>query len=908
MDSDIFLLTETWLSADISDTEVFHESYTVLRKDRDRAAGRSTGGGVLVAASDNICICPCDVAQLSTLCTLIDLVICKYNVMHLSIYLVNVYIPPYISYDDYESFIDALALRLIDKKLVICGDFNCPMFNSANNSNDRKYLLLKNFMNTLGLSQFNNAVNSSNRLLDLVFSNLSCPVFVTRSDISLVSEDIYHPTLNIQLELDIPRLPDPINFPSNSNLRYNFRKANFPALYGELSYVDWSFIESCTNVNLAISFFYTTMFSIIDKHVPKYTTRSCKFPVWYTPQVVQLLKLKEFYHKKWKTTQLQIYKDEFSRVRTLAKVEANKAYDLYRTRIEHTISSDPKAFWKFISQKAGRSRIPGCMKLDDKELTDAHEIVETFARNFAEVYRPPALITTLNLSPNANHFQLHSFTCDEVRSAIERIKGDFTSGHDGLPNFLIRDCALILCSPLCLIFNIALRTSTFPDAWKISRINPIFKKGSRSDIQNYRPVAILSSCSKIFEHLLQRRLYDCIRCYISPQQHGFMRGRSTISNLAEVTQYISSCIDSHEQVDVLYTDFAKAFDTIDHGILLSKLAWLGFSTGITDLIASYLDNRSCYVCYNGYDSTIFTACSGVPQGSNLGPLLFNVYINDLLHRLECKVLAYADDLKIFRKITSVEDCEFLQRDLYIINDWCNENRIKISIDKCAVVTYTTLNNPLFYRYNLDNITIPRLTEIRDLGVLFDQRLQFSRHIATICSSAMQSLNFIIRSCRGFTNTNAMKMLYYAFVRSKLEYASLIWYPLYTYQTLQLERVQKRFLKYMTFKICGTYPPRGTDYNHLLTEHNFVSLSSRRESSSANYMIKLINNQVDAPELLSLVNIIIPRYSTRSTETFSIPKARTNVMSKSPIVHMSRNANKIFSDPFHVLSPSLTHSS
>lgn len=140
------------------------------------------------------------------------------------------------------------------------------------------------------------------------------------------------------------------------------------------------------------------------------------------------------------------------------------------------------------------------------------------------------------------------------------------------------------------------------------------EEGDRSNISNYRPIAILPNFSKIFEQILHARLSYCIKPFISTQQHGFYTGRSTLSNLAEVTQFICESLDRQHQVDVIYTDLAKAFDTVDHCILISKLSSLGFNTTITDLILSYLSNRSCYVCYNGFCSDVFTASSGVPQG------------------------------------------------------------------------------------------------------------------------------------------------------------------------------------------------------------------------------------------------------------------------------------------------------
>ena len=220
----------------------------------------------------------------------------------------------------------------------------------------------------------------------------------------------------------------------------------------------------------------------------------------------------------------------------------------------------------------------------------------------------------------------------------------------------MKDCATYLAPALILIFNGALSSGTFPDKWKISKIVPVFKSGDKCNISNYRPISLLSNLSKIFERVIHDRLYPILHQHISMYQHGFIKGRSTTTNLMHITQIIASALDNRQQVDVLYTDFSKAFDTLNHIFLLEKLSNVGLSKSLICLFHSYLSSRSSFVTYNNFHSYSFAVQSGVPQGFFLGPLFFSIFINDLISSLNCPVLAYADDLKIFTMVSNTENC------------------------------------------------------------------------------------------------------------------------------------------------------------------------------------------------------------------------------------------------------------
>ena len=184
---------------------------------------------------------------------------------------------------------------------------------------------------------------------------------------------------------------------------------------------------------------------------------------------------------------------------------------------------------------------------------------------------------------------------------------------------------------------------------------------------------------------MYKGIYFPVKTLVSPEQHGFVEKRSTITNLAYFSQFVSEAIDRKSQVDVIYTDFQKAFDQIDHFILLNKLHHFGFTQSLLSLLESYLFNRVQFVKYRNFHSSNFSPTSGVPQGSNLGPLLFLLFINDIVDEIHCEKLLYADDMKLFFEIIPVGNCLALQSDLDQLLEWCKENRLTLNMSKCNII-------------------------------------------------------------------------------------------------------------------------------------------------------------------------------------------------------------------------------
>lgn len=895
---DIVLITETWLNDSFNSSEYFPPSYNVIRCDRKfTMVDRSTGGGVLIALADKMSYTVLDTSALTDIAPLVDVVVCECKYFSQTFLLSVVYIPPDIPTDVFETFLETFAITLLDRPVIVVGDFNVPAFRTQQTMLSSKVSNLQGFCDLLDLKQVNSVLNSDNRLLDLIFSTPSCNIEATREEEFFVLEDRYHPALSITLKITAESR-SPV-FASSCDECYNFRKADFIALYEDLRQVDWSFLDGFTDVNIALHEFYLVLYSVLDRSVPKSSRcKSSSFPPWFTKEIKDNIKMKRYFHKKWKSTGNLSYYAEFKRIRSINKTLITNVYTGYMTTIQNNIQSNPSELWIYLRSRQGTSRIPGVMRLDNIEMDNPVEIVNAFAKTFSKCYAQSDSI----INPPAIPLDLPSFKLDLVPestliSIMSSLSNKTTSGDDQIPSFLIRDTRYVLAAPLQKIINLAITTCTFPSKWKCARIVPVHKKDDKSEIQNYRPIAILCNFAKIFEQYLYNYICKNIEPYISSRQHGFVTGRSTVTNLACYTQYVSQVIDNQGQVDTIYTDFSRAFDTIDHGILLDKLHHFGFAPSLILLMASYLRDRTNFVFYNGFRSKEYISRSGVPQGSNLGPLLFIIFINDLLASIPCSTLGYADDIKIFSSVSNSNDCINLQRSIDYIVDWAANNKLILNINKCYVLSMTRKALPFAATYTIDGQVLRSVAQIKDLGVMFDSRLTFNCHLETVCAAASKTLGFIIRVSKCFDNIELLKKLYFSFVVSKLEYASIIWYPIYNNQIMAVERIQRRFLKYLVFKTSGEYPARNTEYQLLLDELSVLSLQDRRKIQSARFLYKLLQYEINCSELLASVNIHVPRLSSRTSPTFSYDTPKTNLWFRAPLTHMSINADNIYSDIF-----------
>ena len=487
-----------------------------------------------------------------------------------------------------------------------------------------------------------------------------------------------------------------------------------------------------------------------------------------------------------------------------------------------------------------------------------------------------------------------SFSLLDINYGFRKLKPIPSSGPDFIPDYILKGCKSGLKCPLLFIFNLILESSTYPDFWKCTKVTPIHKKGESSCIENYRPVALLSAPAKMFEIILHKYIFNHCRSVLVDQQHGFRPGRSTVTNLLTFSNFVSRSLDSGVAVDVVYTDFEKAFDKVDHNLLVRKLAKFGLADNLTRLFSNYLTGRCQLVKYGESYSRKYLTSSGVPQGSNLGPLLFVLFINDIqtvIAHSEC--LLYADDLKIYRQIRSVSDAHLLQEDLDSIWKWASDNLLPLSVPKCHIVSYSRSLQPEEFSYHLGGNFLARFSSTKDLGVTFEKKWKFDKHIADVRDKSLKMLGFVMRSGRCFDNTQVLRTLYDALVRSILEYSSIIWFPSDSKHCDMLEKVQRRFLRYLYLKEFGCYPFLFPS-DFVLGTTGYNSLSSRRMVYLAKHFWKLLRGIVDNPSMLAQLSLWAPEdiHDLRSRPLLLPVRARTGAFANSPLAIAVRLLNTV----------------
>lgn len=885
---DIICLCETWLDDSVASSELFDERYTIYRRDRSYdfmyKYNKSHGGGVLIAVKK----CFLSFEKVHWKSPVEDIWVCV-RFKNVTFNICTVYLPSYLANDVFIEFLDncerILQSSSASENLII-GDFNIPGIDWSHYSvvsiSNARHSALQDFLNRTNLSQRNFIKNNNDRILDLVLcqANIYCKITEPQT---LSQRDSHHPPLELSIKTD-----KTVTLKEKDEIKYRFCKTDFPGCIAKLSQIDWYQYThlSCDDF---LQVLYTQLWDCIDKYTPKTKTKK-NYPPWFSYSLLKILKEKDRYHKKYKKYGNPRDFDTFSMLRSRAKITHDASFKSYICRMEDGLKNNVKLFWSYIKSKRNTNDLPKQMSYGSDFANNGNDIADLFAKYFATVHSEPPTNTYIpDFSESYSNISSLIVTENEIESALKSLDVSKGPGPDGIHPLFIKACTSVLVEPLCKLFNKSLSTGDFPSLWKKAIVVPIHKSGRKSDVTTYRPINMLCCFSKIFESLVYKHINLHLKHIISPRQNGFVKGRSTSSNLLSYVHYLSNAINKRIQVDALYTDFSKAFDKVDHNILIRKAYHNGIHGSLLRWLTSYLSNRTQIVKVYGYESAPFETKSGVPQGSNLGPLLFILFINDLINSISCNCLAYADDIKIYREVKSDNDCSALQDDINRLYRWCVNNNMSLNISKCLIITFTKNKCPIHNTYKINNTNVARQNIVKDLGVLLDSKLSFTDHYDCIISKANKAMGFIFRTIKPLRNPSSILTLFFALVRSIVEYCSVIWSPFYKTHIDRIEAIQRRFLRYLSAKFG--LRRKLSNYEARLEHFKVSTLQSRRNVASLSTLYKIINSVWDAEDLLGHFSFNTVG-SKRTQKLFSIPLCRNNVSHNNPVFQMCRTYNSI----------------
>lgn len=647
-------------------------------------------------------------------------------------------------------------------------------------------------------------LNNIPSILDLVLTN----------DEHIIDDIIYHSPLGksdhcvLTFDMAVGKLDR-----ATQVKRLNFAKANYPKMRENLSQVNW-------NVEMAEFDDTESLWCYIKDHIitqiEKFTPISKpfvnktgrEFEVKLDENTLKKRKVKTAAWRKYRRTRTEADYKIYCKARNQLRNMTRSAHKRIEKGVVRDAKANPKRFWKYVNGKSKRRGMIPELKMgtnNDSGMTKSDkEKAEVLSSFFSSVFTPESTEDLPEfVVPNIeNHMMCNPIKECEVKLKLSSLNVNKSIGPDKIPPRVLYELRNELVFPLTMLFNMSLDCGCVPSEWKLANVSPIFKKGAKSEANNYRPVSLTSVLCKILESLVKTKIMDYMmeNNLFSTKQYGFISGRSTSLQLLKVMEDWTSILDMGGQVDCVYFDFMKAFDKVSHKHLLLKLEAYHLNPKVLSWISSFLTSRRQRVGVAGSFSEWTNVTSGIPQGSVLGPVFFIVYINDLEWSIKSDTLLFADDTKIYRHILEEADQVLLQEDITTLEDWAKKWELKIHPAKCKYMTVgkrVDTGNSFQYKVK-DHSTMREIDKVqseKDLGVTFDDKLNFGIHIVEKVNKANQILGLIRRAFH-FLDERSLVTLYKAMVRPHLEFSQVVWSPHLLKYVDMIEKVQRRATRFI----------------------------------------------------------------------------------------------------------------
>ena len=775
---DIIAVTETALSPDIDNSNLDLTGYTCVRRD---LPPDTTHGGVLIYHRDSLALKTRPDLEKHP-----NILVCEITVGNKILFFTVVYRRFGQTPSEFNNFIekfDEICQSITNENpycMFFVGDFNAHLKRWGNiNDDDNFGIALQNIFDAYGLFQLVDQptyiTKNSSSCIDLVITDQ--PNIVLESDI----HPALHTNCNHQINFVKINVHCPPPPPYNRRV-WHFDRANVKSIQRSLTNFDWEkYLGDFKSIDEQVNGFNSVLDNIFANFIPfSDIIVKPKDPPWVTKN------LKTFYNK---------YRKQYRSFIKRGRREADKInIDLMREQYTNLVElakekylkslgnklSDPytgaKSYWsalKILLKKNIASIIPPII-YDSIFVTDPEEKCVLFNNHFA---KQCTILQTDSVLPNQDRITPSTlksvgFAVEDILKHIRGLNPNKAHGHDGISIKMLQICDKSILKPLRIIYSNCIEKGYFPEDWKKANVIPIYKKNSKQDIQNYRPISLLPICGKIFENIIFDNLYRYIfsNKLISDRQSGFRKGDSTIKQLISITHDIYQSFDCLPPKDIraIFLDISKAFDKVWHEGLLFKLKRNGVDGNMLSILSSFLSDRYQRVTINGKNSDWSKIGAGVPQGSVLGPLLFLIYINDLVEVVDSEIRIFADDTFIFQVVSDRLSCtNVLNNDLRKISNWARQWKMAFNpdISKQAVeVQFSSKKSEtLCDTLVLNGIAVKNVCETKHLGLILDSNLTFVNHINEKIAVANQGIGLMKQLYR-YVPRKTLEEIYKLYVR------------------------------------------------------------------------------------------------------------------------------------------------
>ena len=823
----ILLICETWLNESTSNAGISIPNYEICARVDRSDTGNGIGGGLIVYSRLGIKILPFDKHN--------DSNFNQYTAFSImteteKLNLVFIYRPPSSDLQNLEEL--CKIVKNSDKNTIIIGDFNLPSINWRNGTADQKGRRLLEAVEEADMTQLVDfPTHNKGNTLDLIITNRPDLIVSVQNDGNLGNSD--HCILLTEISTK------PIQGRKKKVRVENWSKADTAGIRNQLGKINWHRVLKGNCIQEDWETFGQIIRETVEKYVPTSTQKEQDKPKWLNREIIKLVRKKK---RAWKN--LQAHRtDHNAEIYKKLEKEVSSKIQRAKRNLEKKLANakggnSTKTFANYIKSKTKTKTSIGPLKnKEGKLLTENLEIANELNGFFASMFSHEDLTSMPNVHRETNEkIEFVSITRQKIVDKIKNLRENSAPGPDGITPKLLKIAAHEISLPLKLIFELSLRLHQVPSTWKHTTVVPIFKKGVKGSSANYRPVSLTSIPCKILEAIIADSITAHLTAHnlLHATQHGFICGRSCATNLILFMDKITEIVDRGGAADIFYLDFSKAFDKVPHQRLLQKISVKGIGGHILAWITDWLKARTQAVRVGDVESEKSGVGSGVPQGSVLGPLLFDVFIDDIDDWAEQVdlMLKFADDTKGLKEIKGDSDRAKLQETLDRLVEWALKWCMEFNIPKCKIM-HIGRRNPNF-RYMMNGQELQTVEEEKDIGVLVTNSLKPTKHCQKAANMGQAVLKQLAKNFH-YRDRYTFKKLYIQYVRPHLEFASPAWSPWLEADKNVLEDVQQKAVK----MISGL---RSEDsYEEKCREIGLDTLEVRRTRQDLVQTFKILND-------------------------------------------------------------------